>query len=460
MIGRLRPGPRASQACQGGAASADGCAVRTAGSPDRCCIRQRVLGQKLAPGLFLFQRQTRRICLRLPALLAMFNASYPASFRAAVSHASRGKELGQVAAVRFQHFSQQLLRDSDGRNERMMSHRLQRQAAVAGYGCFDRERFVRFDGMDEPFGLRGDGRQLERNGTLGGNEAVDLDASVVREEIQDAVVRHVQRLHVAGAVVERAHEVDGSFGIIGAAPLLQLLRLLAQVGILVQVEQLGLYALHYLGTVAVFAQGFLLLGKHGIRHVVVFEIVGRQRTKSLDKGGVPFPGCDVGGGEGIVAAQQLRQAVDAVDLGAADPVKMIEADELGVDPVRRRAVFAGKPLEQADRSVAQSDAADRGMLVDGLGHHAGRVGEVEQPRLRRQLFDIPANIQQHRNRAQRLHHASGAGRLLTDDSVFERNRLILAARLQHAYPHLRAYEVGTGDGEPAVRRQMDFDRKA
>ena len=80
---------------------------------------------------------------------------------------------------------------------------------------------------------------------------------------------------------------------------------------------------------------------------------------------------------------------------------MIEAKQVHreVIPLGELEGIAHKHLH-ADRNVAHPDkAAEVGMTAHRFGHHAGRIGEVNQPGIRAKLFDVVDDVEDDRNGA-------------------------------------------------------------
>jgi hypothetical protein len=86
-----------------------------------------------------------------------------------------------------------------------------------------------------------------------------------------------------------------------------------------------------------------------------------------------------------------------------------------------------------------------------------RVGEVDQPGLRRQLAHIAGDVEHDRHRAQRLGEAAHAGGLLADQVVPPAQQLVAVARGLAAHAQLRDHEVGPVERAPPVAGQLDAE---
>ena len=109
----------------------------------------------------------------------------------------------------------------------------------------------------------------------------------------------------------------------------------------------------------------------------------------------------------------------------------------------------------ADRYVTQADDLRFGKAGHRLGDDAGRVGEVDDPGVRRQLFHPTGDIQHHRNGAQRLGEAADAGGLLAEQLVFQAQPFIGGARRQLPDAELGQHESGAVNG--VVQREVHAD---
>ena len=108
--------------------------------------------------------------------------------------------------------------------------------------------------------------------------------------------------------------------------------------------------------------------------------------------------------------------------------------------LRGYAERGGEASLEADRHVAQTDRAVA-LLEECSGHDADRVGEVDDPRVRRRLGDLLGDVEHDRDRPQRLRQPARAGRLLPDAAALQRPGLVLVARGLPTDPQLEQHRV-------------------
>lgn len=125
----------------------------------------------------------------------------------------------------------------------------------------------------------------------------------------------------------------------------------------------------------------------------------------------------------------------------------------------RHAELLGEAALEADRHVAQPDA-----LVPGLeqrpGDDADRVGEVDDPGVRRGPSDPLGDVEHHRDRTHRLRQAARAGGLLAHAAALQRPRLVLVASGLAADPQLQQHRVRPGHARLQVGGGDDTARVA
>jgi hypothetical protein len=151
---------------------------------------------------------------------------------------------------------------------------------------------------------------------------------------------------------------------------------------------------------------------------------------------------------------QLRMAA-AVDL--AQPAEVIEPEvvemaAVGSDSERVRHLFEqlGGRIADADHTIA--------CRPHRLRHHPDRVGEVDDPGLGREPVDF-VRISDHVRDGTRRHREAGRpDRLLADDPVALRRRLVEHAPLDAADADAREHEAGAGDA--LVDRPAQRDARA
>ena len=120
---------------------------------------------------------------------------------------------------------------------------------------------------------------------------------------------------------------------------------------------------------------------------------------------------------------------------------MTDLDALGVDahPVGDRALEGDRHVAQPDGPIAAIDQR--------LGHDPDRVGEVDDPGVRRAALrrDL-GQVEDDRYGPHRLGQAPGTGRLLADRAEADRNRLVQEPRRLPADAELDQHEAGAVDG--------------
>ena len=236
----------------------------------------------------------------------------------------------------------------------------------------------------------------------------DLDDRVVGQVRDRAVVPNVDDLHVAGAVVEGRDELRRGLAVERPAAMIEELGLLVERRVAVHLEETSLDVHDVTGAgVAV-----LLLSEHGPRHVVVAEVVGRDRAHPADQVGrhPQFLGELV-----RILVEQVRQSVDPIDADGPLPAQVVEPDVLELDPLRGHVEPCRKATLELDGHVAQPERPVA-VVEERLGDDPDRVGEVDDPGvLGRPLRGELRELEHERHGPQRLGEPAGAGRLLADD---------------------------------------------
>jgi hypothetical protein len=158
-----------------------------------------------------------------------------------------------------------------------------------------------------------------------------------------------------------------------------------------------------------------------------------------------------------VLGEQLGQCVLA--LGAAEPYpglpgEVVEAHVFEVDVGGGDAEEPGELPLEADRHVAQPDRLVPG-LEKGAGDDPDRVGEVDDPGVRVGAADAFGDVEDHRDRAQRLGEAARAGRLLADAAALQGPGLVLLAGGLAADTELQEHRVGAVHARVQVVRRRD-----
>ena len=94
------------------------------------------------------------------------------------------------------------------------------------------------------------------------------------------------------------------------------------------------------------------------------------------------------------------------------PDHMVEPGKAQLHFGLLRAQHADDHVLHVDRYVAQADDLRLAIAADRLGDDPRRIGKVKNERFRRQLFHFARNIEDHRDRPQRLGESADAGGLL------------------------------------------------
>ncbi len=127
---------------------------------------------------------------------------------------------------------------------------------------------------------------------------------------------------------------------------------------------------------------------------------------------------------------------------------MLELDPRGVD-----AEPLGEPPLEADRHVAQPDRPVT-LVEEGLGDDADGIREIDEPGvLRGPPGGGLGELEDDRDRPQRLREAARAGRLLADAAEPRRDRLVAETGRLAADPELDDDEVGAVEGGIPIRRR-------
>ena len=87
---------------------------------------------------------------------------------------------------------------------------------------------------------------------------------------------------------------------------------------------------------------------------------------------------------------------------------MIDAGHPRRDALPRRCDVVGQVRRRALNAVAQPDRLDGRRLADGPAGHGHGVGVLQQPGVGTDGLHVPADVQEHRDGAQRLEDAAGA----------------------------------------------------
>src|SRR4051794_39337809 len=103
---------------------------------------------------------------------------------------------------------------------------------------------------------------------------------------------------------------------------------------------------------------------------------------------------------------------------------MVESDMPETNPGRLDPELFCEPPLETDTHVAESNRTMT-VVAESLSHDPDGVGEINQPGVVGGLpLHLLGDLEQHRDRAQRLREASRAGGLLTDAPIRKRKRLV------------------------------------
>jgi len=108
-----------------------------------------------------------------------------------------------------------------------------------------------------------------------------------------------------------------------------------------------------------------------------------------------------------------------------------------------RAEQIGNGAHEADRRIAHADDVYPGVTGDGVLDVAARVGQIDQQRVRRHLFDEAAMLKRYRDGAQRIVHAARPVGLLARQS----EDVIDAFVLEALHDEARDVLAGRSHGE-------------
>ncbi len=182
-------------------------------------------------------------------------------------------------------------------------------------------------------------------------------------------------------------------------------------------------------------------------------VAAGNRAERLEEPGGPLT-------VGLRLGDEIARDVRAADEDLFRPQQVIAAHELDEEIARVHLILALPVPLHVDGVVAEADGLRIGVAGDRLGDDPAGIREVDQPRRRTQLPHIPADLEHHRDRPQRLREAAGPRGLLADHPVLEGNALVLDSRSDASDPHLRDDEVGLRQRLPAVERQPHLERAA
>ncbi|MNN13448.1 hypothetical protein D3C81_1264800 [compost metagenome] len=198
--------------------------------------------------------------------------------------------------------------------------------------------------------------QRNRQRALLGYHTVHLNRGIVRQEVNHSVIPYIQRLDIAGIIINGAHQQHCRLRVIGSAALFQLLGLFLQLYVPVQFKQLFLHLLHYLSARSSRCCCFLLFRKHRVRHIVIAQVIRGNRFQSIQKPVVPGIKRHIARLVALRVINELLQLAFTVNHDIGYPVQMVDADKLRVDFLHRKSEELGEPLLKTDRRVAQAYA--------------------------------------------------------------------------------------------------------
>ncbi len=159
------------------------------------------------------------------------------------------------------------------------------------------------------------------------------------------------------------------------------------------------------------------------------------------------------GTEQVGVGEQPREFVAPLDAQPAQPAQVVEADVVDEGAARVGAQHAGDAAAEADRRVADADDPVAQVPGHGLGDQPGRVGEVDDPGVRRQPGHPAGDVDGDRDGPQPVRDAARADRLLAEDALGERHPFVVGPALQTADADRGEHEVG------AAQRLVEVGRR-
>ena len=245
----------------------------------------------------------------------------------------------------------QLLRRPPLPDERMGEQRLARVGGVATECGGDGEPLVGRHVLRRPEQFRCERRLRQRDGDAVLDARRHLDDVVVGEPRERAVVPDVDLVQLAGAGGERCHEARRRLAVEGAAPLLQQRRLLVDLRIAVDLEQVLARSRRRRPR-----EEFRRAARPGRRRAR--RSSGGSTTESLRDPRAAAAAAPPRRPARRVLGEQRREHVLARDADGADPREVVEADLIHLDELGSNAQHRPQATLESDRDVAEADARD------------------------------------------------------------------------------------------------------
>ena len=302
---------------------------------------------------------------------------------------------------------------------------------------------------------------------LAPQDAGHFDGPVSRNIVDMAVMRDVNIVLRLLVVVDGVDHFARRIGVVGPAALLQLFRFDVQVRVFIQIEQLLFDLLNDLRTRA----ALIILAHFNGQHLFLLEVVKQVRARQqIQRADQPFAERQVKdvfhrcrrqttGGH---AVEELGKARFPVHDDIFNKHHVVQAEQIDgeIVVVGQRQHVADEHLH-ADRNITDADKAlEVRMTIDRLGHHTGRVGEVNDPRVRADLLHVFDDVENHRDGAQAFKQAARAVGLLPQIPVAQGNTLVQLTRLQLADAQLGGDEIRIFQRQTTIEGFMHGQRHA
>ena len=370
--------------------------------------------------------------------------------------------------MRQDHLAGQLLRIAVGMHQRAEVQRQQHVIELAAQRRVACRHFKAFDGVDQAHDLIIEvGDAWMRFSAFASQDAGHFDRPVRRDIVDMAVVRHVNVVFRLLVIVDGVNHLARRIGVVGPAALLQLFRFDVQVRIFIQIKQLLLDFLNDLRSRA----ALIVLAHFDSQHLFLLKVVKQVRARQqVQRADQPFAERQVKDvfhrcrrqATGSYAVQQFGKARFSVHDHVFNEYHVVQAEQVDgeIVAVVQRQHVADKHLH-TNRNITDADKAfETGMTIDRLGHHPGRVGEVNHPRVRADLLHVFDDIENDRDGTQAFEQAARAVGLLPEIAVAQRDTLVQLARLQLADAQLGSHEISIFQRQTAVEGFMHGQRHA
>ncbi len=369
------------------------------------------------------------------------------------------------------------------RGDRVGEHRLEHELAVSRDRRLHGPLLHDVDAAQELAHDPGDGRLVAATHTGVVGDAHDLDDRVVVEIRHVAVVRQVDRktLRLAGdhAVEQLRDELTRGHArdVGGVAHLLEELDVFGRVtpvarhAVVVDAPFAAVVvrrlheAGHELDRVMVarpdeHTEAPEQLEAHPVvlDHVELGPVVGRRDLDPARLVGRVHPD-RLGRGAFGVAEERVQpdeRVVVAFDLQRGGERVVVDAAEDRIDLVHAAVEQQAEDPRATDPLVAETDGLDVGLARHRPAQRGQRIGDVHEPRVGRDRFDVARDVEQHRDAAQGAQDAAGtdavADRL--PDAVALRDLDVVLHRVESTDGERGDHEIGAGERAAAVTLRL------